>query len=211
MATQFHLVNQPTQVSKHGFHTTGKELLLQYNKLFYLILQSTSRRREWWSRYPSNQSTTQATQQTANAQQSQQYAINNRVAMAGGLGGQGGTGGGKGAGGGAGTGGQGGSKGLGGQGGQGGHLDKEVIMELRVLKDLAGSGSAGRGWNNLTGTLNSSGGQPGHRVHLGGAGTLAHWYCCNSSSTQGTPGQAGTLVVLVLKEILAQQDNQGQP
>ena len=66
--------------------TTVQQTILSYT-------QNTSRRREWWSRYPSNQSTTQATQQTANAQQSQQYAINNRVPMAGGDGGQGGTGG----------------------------------------------------------------------------------------------------------------------
>tara|TARA_A100001515_G_C4536658_1_gene198746 strand:+ start:93 stop:428 length:336 start_codon:yes stop_codon:yes gene_type:complete len=39
MAHQVHLVNQVNQVSKHGFHTTGKELLLQYNKLFCLILR----------------------------------------------------------------------------------------------------------------------------------------------------------------------------
>ena len=66
------------------------------------------------------QTNTAINQQTANAQQSQQYAINNRVAMAGGDGGQGGTGGGKGLGGGAGQGGQGGVKGLHGDGGQGG-------------------------------------------------------------------------------------------
>ena len=110
--------------------TTVQQTILSYT-------QNTSRRREWWSRYPSNQTTTQATQQTANAQQSQQYAINNRAAMAGGLGGQGGSGGGKGAGGGAGTGGQGGNKGLGGQGGQGGLAGQGGYNGVKGVKGLA--------------------------------------------------------------------------
>ena len=40
MVHQVHQVTQVNQVSKHGYHITGKELLLQYNKLFYLILKT---------------------------------------------------------------------------------------------------------------------------------------------------------------------------
>ena len=166
-------------------NSTTQQTILSYS-------QNCSRRREWWSRYPSCQTTTQATQQTANIQQSQQYAINNRVAMAGGNGGQGGTGGGKGAGGGAGQGGQGGNKGLHGDGGQGGLAGQGGFNGVKGVKGLAGSGSAGRGWNNLTGTLNSSGGQPGTQGTPGGAGTPGTPGTAATQATQGTPGQPGT-------------------
>ena len=141
-----------------------------------------------------------------NAQQSQQYAINNRVAMAGGLGGQGGTGGGKGAGGGAGTGGQGGSK----VRWSGWTRRSGWTRGYNGVKGVKGSSrfwSAGRGWNNLTGTLNSLWWSTWHTGYT--------WWCRDTwhtgtaaSATQGTLESASTTGGSGIKEILAQQDNQ---